>query len=188
MKKTFPIVLATFITLTQPALAQTPAPAPTPAPKAAPAAAATAAPASTPAAASTAADPDYNARVDAAKVALKEASADKIIGQMLDGLAKNPQAHFSAADIASIKASIDTAPLNKEMLDSMVKTFTLPELKMLGDFYGSPTGQSITKKMPTYMADVMPAIQDQLKQAISAHMQKMQQQGAAAKALNPTQH
>ena len=35
-------------------------------------------------------------------------------------------------------------------------------LVALAAFYGSPEGRSITKKFGAYMADVMPAIQEEL--------------------------
>jgi hypothetical protein len=53
---------------------------------------------------------------------------------------------------------------------------------MLAQFYGSPTGQSIMQKMPVYMAEVMPTIQNQIRQVIITHLQRMQQGAAPASA------
>jgi len=106
--------------------------------------------------------------------------ADKMVDQMLDKLAQNPQTHLSTGDVADLKASIDIKALNKSMLSAMVKTFTVQELKAMGDFYGSATGQSILQKMPVYMSLVMPPVQQQVIQSLTALMKKRQQQGAGS--------
>jgi hypothetical protein len=47
-------------------------------------------------------------------------------------------------------------------LQAVTKHFTVKEINALAAFYGSPEGRSITKKFGDYMADVMPAIQEEL--------------------------
>jgi hypothetical protein len=166
MKKIFPLVLAGMV-LVQPAFAQT---APSTAAKTATAAQAPASAAHP--------DPDLHARFVAAEAAMQAFPAEKMVDQMLDKLAQNPQAHMSAADIADLKASIDIKALNKTMLTAMVKTFTAQELKAMGDFYGSATGQAILQKMPVYMSLVMPSVQQQVVQSVTMLMKKRRQQGA----------
>jgi Uncharacterized protein conserved in bacteria (DUF2059) len=57
---------------------------------------------------------------------------------------------------------LDIAALTKAMTDAMVKNFTTDELKALADFYGSPVGKSAMQKFGTYMADVMPAMEEEI--------------------------
>jgi hypothetical protein len=51
-------------------------------------------------------------------------------------------------------------------LQAVTKHFTVKEINALAAFYGSPEGRSITKKFGDYMADVMPAIQQELAAAM----------------------
>jgi len=62
---------------------------------------------------------------------------------------------------------LDFARLTQAMKDSMVKIFTADELKALADFYSSKEGKSAMKKMGTYMAELMPIIQDETRKAVS---------------------
>ena len=124
--------------------------------------------------------------MEAAKTYLQTVSPQKMVDQMMDSLANNQQLHLSAADIAEVKSSIDIAALNKTSLDAMVKIFNLDELKMLSQFYGSPTGQSIVQKMPAYMSEVMPAIQMQVRLSLMNHLQKMGQTNGSVPAATPS--
>lgn len=49
---------------------------------------------------------------------------------------------------------------------SMVRHFTAEELNALADFYGSPEGRSAMKKFGAYMADVMPAVRQEMNRAM----------------------
>jgi len=60
---------------------------------------------------------------------------------------------LSPSDIQMIEAAAT---------DSMVKHFTIGEIEALTAFYSSPEGRSVMKKMPDYMADLMPAIQSKM--------------------------
>jgi len=66
-----------------------------------------------------------------------------------------------------IMKGLDFARLTQAMKDSMVKIFTADELKALADFYSSKEGKSAMKKMGTYMAELMPIIQDETRKAVS---------------------
>jgi hypothetical protein len=52
------------------------------------------------------------------------------------------------------------------MLASLVKNFTVAELNAMVAFYGSPEGQSAWKKFSPYMNEIMPPIQQEVRQAI----------------------
>ncbi len=56
--------------------------------------------------------------------------------------------------------------LEQAAKDSMVKHFTVTEINALADFYESPTGYSVMKKMGVYTADVMPVIQQEVMRAV----------------------
>jgi hypothetical protein len=60
---------------------------------------------------------------------------------------------------------IDVPAMEKAMKTALTKHFTADELKALADFYGSPVGKSAMKKMPKYMADLMPAITSEVMKA-----------------------
>ena len=62
---------------------------------------------------------------------------------------------------------LDTEALNEAIKSSMMKHFTADESKALADFYGSKHGKSAMKKFGIYMADVMPAIQQEVIKATS---------------------
>jgi hypothetical protein len=58
------------------------------------------------------------------------------------------------------------------MLDSLVKNFTVPELNAMLAFYGSPDGQSAWKKFSPYMSEILPPIQQEVRNAVAeAHKQ-----------------
>lgn len=56
--------------------------------------------------------------------------------------------------------------LEKAALDSMVKVFTSEEMNALADFYKTPVGKSALAKFGPYVADLMPAIQDEFVRAM----------------------
>ena len=52
--------------------------------------------------------------------------------------------------------------VERASLESMVRHFTVAELQALSAFQGSDVGRSIMKKFGAYMADVMPALQQEI--------------------------
>jgi len=51
----------------------------------------------------------------------------------------------------------------------MVRHFTVRELNALADFYGSPEGRSVMNKFGSYMADITPALQQEMLRAIKQY-------------------
>ena len=74
---------------------------------------------------------------------------------------------------------LDINALTAAMKASMVKTFTTDELHAQADYYSSPLGKSIVKKMGPYMADVTTVVQGQMQTAIQKGMADAQKKGAA---------
>ena len=59
--------------------------------------------------------------------------------------------------------------LERAVVSSMVRHFTVRELNALADFYGSPEGRSAMNKFGAYMADVMPVIQQEMERAMDEY-------------------
>ena len=54
----------------------------------------------------------------------------------------------------------------KDLDQTLVQIFTLEELKALDTFYISPVGRSVMRKMPQYLAAIIPAIQNGIQSAL----------------------
>ena len=78
------------------------------------------------------------------------------------------------AFIELMTKKIDINVLEDAMKASMQKHFTIGEINALADFYSKPEGRSVMKKMPDYMADVMPVIHAEIKRAITEQRKKQQ--------------
>ncbi|MFM1849042.1 MAG: hypothetical protein RL417_2516 [Pseudomonadota bacterium] len=57
---------------------------------------------------------------------------------------------------------LDFKRLRDVSVELMVKHFTAGEINSLTDFYSSPEGRSVMQKMPTYTAELMPNIQQEV--------------------------
>ena len=86
---------------------------------------------------------------------------------MAEQVSKSIPADKREAFTNALTKDLDTDALTRAVKGAMVKDFSADELKALADFYGSPIGRSAMKKFGTYMADVMPAIQNELLKAIA---------------------
>lgn len=117
---------------------------------------------------------DQAARLKAAEAYEKATPVEEIVSGMLNDIARNPQVGLSPQQVEAIRSSINMEELRKVTVESMAKHFTVQELEALSSFYGSSEGQSIMKKMPAYMSDVMPYIQQAAMQAVGTMMQGQQ--------------
>ena len=72
------------------------------------------------------------------------------------------------AQVRAALANVRTDSLEAAMRSAMVKNFSASELRALAAFYGSPEGRRVMDKMPAYMADVMPAVQQEMMRAMTA--------------------
>ena len=109
-------------------------------------------------------DSKANREQEAARY-LKATPPREIFEDMAEQMAKNLPADQREDFKALLVKHLDMEALTKAMTDSMVKSFSADELKALADFYGSPVGKSAMKKFGTYMADVMPSIQNEIMKA-----------------------
>jgi len=105
-------------------------------------------------------------RLAAAREYLKAAPPAEMIestvAQLAARLPENRRDEFRKA-LAKVLSS---EHLEEITLQAIVKHFTVKEIKALTAFYGSPEGRSISKKFTAYMADVMPAIQQEVNEAL----------------------
>jgi hypothetical protein len=69
---------------------------------------------------------------------------------------------------------MDMVAFTQAMRGALIKWFTADEALAMAEFYASPTGKSITKKMGDYMAELMPTMQTELMKAAQAAQVEMQ--------------
>ncbi len=70
------------------------------------------------------------------------------------GLSEKDFATYTKA----VQVHLDYVKLEQDSIQAMAQTFTLPELKALVAFYGSPEGKSAHSKMPLYIGQIAPEI------------------------------
>ncbi len=90
----------------------------------------------------------------------KEMMAD-MVEQMSANLPQESQKAFKDLMLKYF----DMKVLTTLTLKAMIKNFTADELSAMADFYGSPPGKSSVKKLGSYLADIMPGIQNELRKA-----------------------
>jgi hypothetical protein len=110
-------------------------------------------------------DTPANRRI-AAQRYLKAVPATDLVTETVDRVASelpvDRREEFKQALAKVVKAE----RIEKITQDALVKHFTVKEINALAAFYGSAEGRSITKKFGAYLADVMPAIQEELSGAM----------------------
>jgi hypothetical protein len=88
-----------------------------------------------------------------------------MFADLAEKAAANVPAEARPRFVQMMTSALDIDALTKAMINAMVKHFTADELAALADFYGSPVGKSAMSKFGLYMADVMPAIQEEMLKA-----------------------
>ncbi|HSW51410.1 MAG TPA: DUF2059 domain-containing protein [Bryobacteraceae bacterium] len=106
------------------------------------------------------------ARLAAAQRYLKAVPPMEMVGDSLNQLAGQIPEERREDFKKTLAEVVTSEKIEKITLDAIVKHFTVREINALAAFYGSPEGRSISRKFTAYMADVMPAIQHQLADAI----------------------
>ncbi|MEM6811358.1 MAG: DUF2059 domain-containing protein [Pseudomonadota bacterium] len=110
-------------------------------------------------------------RMAAAVAYEKIMPVEGLMGEMLAEFKKSPQLKLSHEDIQAIAKTYDIDELRQKMLESMVNNFTTNEINALTVFYSSPEGKAIMKKMPKYMSELMPYIQQRMVAGLTEYMQ-----------------
>lgn len=111
-------------------------------------------------------------RIAAARQYVRVAPLKNMIDDSVGEIAKNLPEDQRAQFVHLMTKVIRIELLEDSAVTSLVKHFTVSEINALAEFYGSPVGQSILKKLGKYMADVMPVIQREIIRAGNAIQEK----------------
>lgn len=98
-----------------------------------------------------------------------DAMVNEITGEILKVMPQQYHEEFRR----TMKESMDRINLEELTLNAIVKHFTVKEINALTEFYSSPEGQSIMKKMPVYTKEIMPAILGIIPEAVKSVEEKM---------------
>jgi hypothetical protein len=102
----------------------------------------------------------------AAERYLQVADLPKLLGDITDQMARTVPEDKRELFKQLMTKHVRIDVLRDAMMASMVKNFTTRELNALANFYGSPEGRSAMAKIGSYMADIMPAIQAEMRHAV----------------------
>lgn len=125
------------------------------------------------------------ARREAALAYLKVQPMSTVMDEMAEQFSKQMKPEASKRFKTSMKNFIDVKALESAAVDAMAKNFTVDEIKALTKFYASPEGRSVMKKMPDYMRELMPHIQNQIGRFLQSQQEAKKPAGKQeAKAAN----
>ncbi len=119
------------------------------------------------------------ARVEAATQYESLVPVKQMVNDMISEMKKNPQIQLEPKDFEAIRKSYDFNDMRARLIETMAKHFTVAEIEALNSFYSKPEGRTVMSKMPAYMNDFMPYIQQQMMvgiQTIMAERMKKEQQ------------
>ena len=123
---------------------------------------------------------EHSDKMVAAEKYLEISNIDEMMSGMLEEFKKNPQVRGNEKVMDIAFKAYDMEAVKEAMKEAMAKRFTLEEMNMLNEFYATPQGQSILKKMPAYMSDVMPLMQKEMMKSAVAVNQYLQSKGKPA--------
>jgi hypothetical protein len=122
-----------------------------------------------PALAANAADPaaEQKAKLTQAQRYWEAADMEQVIGDFLQKVAGSAPEERRAQILADAKEVQQSGSIKEQVQKTMVETFTLDELKALADFYSSPEGQSVMKKMRPFMGQVTQIVVEELRAKVN---------------------
>lgn len=91
---------------------------------------------------------------------------EQLFQDMTEKVSMNVPSEQRDRFITLLTKHLDIDALTVSMRSAMIKHFSADELSALADFYGSPVGKSAMGKFGEYMAEVMPAIQQEMVKAV----------------------
>ena len=94
----------------------------------------------------------------AAEAYLKVSPLDPMVEETTGELLKVISPEHHAVFRESMNRIMDRINLEELTINALVKHFTVKEINAMTAFYGSPEGQSILRKFPVYMKEIMPQI------------------------------
>jgi hypothetical protein len=105
------------------------------------------------------------ARAKAAERYLKVVPMKGLMEDMAEQLTKNMPPEQAASVKKLLTEKLDIAAIETAAKEAMVKHFTAKQIDALATFYGSEEGREIMKKFGTYMAELQPVIQQEVRKA-----------------------
>lgn len=105
-------------------------------------------------------------RLAAAKRYMKIVPPEELVAATIEQVASQLPPARQEPFKAALRKVIKVERIEEITLQAVAKHFTVKEINALAAFYSSPEGRSISRKFGAYMADVMPAIQQELEEAM----------------------
>jgi hypothetical protein len=105
-------------------------------------------------------------RATATRNYLKAVPVNSMVQDLTSEMLKSVPPEQKVEIEALLKKALDPKFLEALTLETMPKHFTTKEINAMATFYATPEGASIMKKFGAYMADIMPAIQTQVIEAL----------------------
>lgn len=107
---------------------------------------------------------------------LKAVPPESMLNDMIEKVGKTLPPDQRAAFTSMLTKHLNLTRFTGAMRAALIKWFTADEIAAMADFYGSPAGKAIMKKMGDYMAELMPMMQEELGKAMQATQAEMMQQ------------
>ena len=108
------------------------------------------------------ADDTKAARIQAAERYLAAVPISQLLEDTFREMSKSLPEDIREGFIAQMQIVVRADILEAATRTSLVRHFTVDELNAMAEFYSSPHGASAMRKFGTYMADVMPAVQEEM--------------------------
>jgi hypothetical protein len=112
-------------------------------------------------------------RANIAEEYLRVVPTQEVMADLAEKLALNLPAPDRELFKSLLSKYLDFNAVREANKQALIKFFTADELQAMRDFYGTPQGKSILKKMGSYMGDLMPTMQLQVAKAMQAALREM---------------
>ena len=108
------------------------------------------------------AEDSKEARTQAAERYLAVGPISQLLDDTFREMSKSLPEAIREGFVAQMRIVVRADVLEAATRASLVRHFTVDELNAMAEFYSSPHGASAMRKFGAYMADVMPAIQEEM--------------------------
>ena len=108
------------------------------------------------------ADDTKEARIQAAERYLAAVPISQLLEDTFREMSKSLPEAIREGFIAQMRIVVRADILEAATRASLIRHFTVDELNAMTEFYSSPHGASAMRKFGAYMADVMPAVQEEV--------------------------
>jgi len=102
------------------------------------------------------------ARAQAAERYLAVVPISQLLDDTFREMSKSLPEALREGFVAQMRIVVRADVLEAATRASLVRHFTVDELNAMAEFYSSPHGASAMRKFGAYMADVMPAVQEEM--------------------------